>query len=77
MFTIRIVVSLPSGLESTLLAHGSAPPPELLLAAAVVGEGRAETRVAEVGKGSGVFVGNAVSVGGGVGGNGVFVGMAA
>jgi hypothetical protein len=70
-----MVVSLPSGAESTLVAHGS-PPELLLLTDAVVGE-EMTADVADVGKGNGVFVGKGVCVGGSVGGSGVAVGMAA
>jgi len=78
VFTTRMTVSLPSGFESTRVAHGSVPPPEvelLLLTAAVVGD--ATISVEEVGRGSGVFVGRAVGAGVSVGGRGVAVGMAA
>ena len=77
VFKILITVDLPSGAESTRVAHGS--PPELLLTEAVVGEGRTAdvARVAEVGKGKGVSVGRGVCVGASVGGRGVSVGIAA
>jgi hypothetical protein len=67
-----MVVSFPSGAESTLVAHGSAP--ELLLTDALVGE-EITADVADVGKGNGVSVGKGVCVGGSVGGSGVAVGM--
>ena len=78
VFKILITVDLPSGAESTLVAHGSAP--ELsLLTDAVVGDARttAVAKVAEVGKGNGVSVGRGVWVGASVGGRGVLVGIAA
>ena len=75
MFTMRMVVSLPSGAESTRVAQGS-PPELLLLTDEVVGE-EMTANVADVGKGRGVLVGKGVCVGGSVGGNSVAVGMAA
>jgi hypothetical protein len=78
VFKILMTVDLPSGAESTRVAHGS--PPELLLTEAVVGEARTAAdvaRVAEVGKGRGVSVGRGVCVGVSVGGRGVSVGIAA
>ena len=78
VFTIRMIVSFPSGLESTLVAQGSAPELLLLLTDADVGaETVGATMVDEVGKGNGVFVGSGVCVGGSVGGSGVEVGIAA
>ena len=73
---ILIVVSLPSGLESTRVAHGSPPELLLLLTDEVVGE-EMTADVADVGKGRGVFVGSGVCVGGSVGGRDVAVGIAA
>ena len=74
VFTTLMTVSLPSGAESTRVAHGS--PPEPLLTEAVVGE-EMTADVADVGRGRGVFVGSGVCVGGSVGGSGVAVGIAA
>lgn len=71
-----MVVSLPSGAESTRVAHGSVLEELLLLTEAVVGE-EMTANVDDVGRGSGVLVGNGVCVGGSVGGKGVEVGMAA
>ena len=73
VFQILMVVSLPLGDPSTLVAQGSPPP--LLAVGAVVG---ANVRPAlNVGNGKGVLVGRGVFVGASVGGNGVAVGAAA
>lgn len=71
LFQILILVSLPFGDPSTLVAHGS--PPGVLTTAAVVG---VVSVASNVGNGKGVLVARGVCVGASVGGRGVAVGIA-